>query len=111
MTSTLGATFTDTPARNLVCRGCGASYPLAPQHACFECFGPLEIAYDPDALRQVTRERIAAGPANLWRYAALLPYGSDPATRVTLDPGCTPLVRADALAGAVGLRAPLWVKD
>src|SRR4029450_3144998 len=28
-----------------------------------------------------------------------------------LDPGCTPLVRADALAVEVGMRAALWVKD
>jgi threonine synthase len=32
-------------------------------------------------------------------------------SRVTLDPGCTPLVPAPALAEVVGLRAPLWVKD
>lgn len=100
-----------SPARALVCRGCGADYPLAAQHACPACFGPLEVGYDPDALRRVTREQIAAGPANLWRYAGLLPVGQDPAARVTLDPGLTPLVRADALAAAVGLRAPLWVKD
>jgi threonine synthase len=47
----------------------------------------------------------------MWRYAALLPVGQDPASRVTLDPGWTPLVRSAALAEAVGLRAPLWVKD
>jgi threonine synthase len=111
MTHTLAAALTDTPARALVCRACGASYPLAAQHACFECFGPLEVAYDTDRLRRVTREQISAGPRNLWRYAALLPVGQDPAARVTLDPGLTPLVRADALAEAVGLRAPLWVKD
>ncbi|MBX6722196.1 MAG: threonine synthase [Dactylosporangium sp.] len=111
MTHTLAAALTDTPARALVCRSCGASYPLAAQHACFECFGPLEVAYDADRLRRVTREQISAGPRNLWRYAALLPVGQDRATRVTLDPGLTPLVRADALAEAVGLRAPLWVKD
>jgi threonine synthase len=100
-----------SPARALVCRGCGAEYPLTAQHACWECFGPLEVAYDPAALRAVTREQITAGPANLWRYAALLPVGQDPAGRVTLDPGLTPLVRADVLAAEVGLRAPLWVKD
>ena len=44
-------------------------------------------------------------------YAGLLPAGQDPAERVTLDPGLTPLVSAPALAAAVGLRAPLWVKD
>lgn len=102
---------TSTPARALVCRGCGAEFPLAAQHACWQCFGPLEVGYDPAALRAVTREQIAAGPPNLWRYAGLLPAGQDPATRVTLNPGLTPLVRADALAAELGLRAPLWVKD
>jgi threonine synthase len=100
-----------TPARALVCRACGAEYPLAPQHACWQCFGPLEVGYHLDALKAVTREQIAAGPPNLWRYAGLLPAGQDPATRVTLDPGLTPLIRADALAAELGLRAPLWVKD
>jgi threonine synthase len=112
MTSTLGTpVFGDSPARELVCRGCGARFPLAAQHACYECFGPLEVAYDNDALRRVTRERIAAGPPNIWRYAGLLPVGADPAARVTLNPGFTPLVRADALAAAVGLTAPLYIKD
>jgi threonine synthase len=112
MTSTVDApTQADNAARNLVCRGCGAQYPLVAQHACYECFGPLEVAYDLDTLKHLTRERIAAGPANIWRYAGLLPAGQDPASRVTVDPGLTPLIRAGALAEAVGLRAPLWVKD
>ncbi len=98
-------------ARCLVCRFCGARYSLRPQHACQACFGPLEVGYDTAALGGVTRAEIEAGPANMWRYAALLPVGQDPATRVTLDPGLTPLVAAPALAKAVGLRAPLWVKD
>src|SRR6201991_2266084 len=110
MTSTLSV-FTDSPARHLVCRGCGATFPLAAQHACYECFGPLEVGYDPAALATVTREQIEAGPQNIWRYAPLLPVGVDPATRVTLDPGLTPLIRADALAAEIGLHAPLWVKD
>jgi threonine synthase len=102
---------TASPARALVCRGCGAEYPLAAQHACYECFGPLEVAYDTGALRRVTREQIEAGPRSIWRYAGLLPAGQDPATRVTLDPGLTPLVPAAGLAAELGLRAPLWVKD
>lgn len=102
---------TTSPARALVCRGCGAEYPLAAQHACYQCFGPLEVAYDPEALARVTRAEIEAGPQNLWRYAALLPTGQDPATRVTLNPGMTPLIAAPALAAELGMRAPLWVKD
>ena len=100
-----------SPARGLQCRGCGARFPLAAQHACFECFGPLEIWYDAEALAKVTRAQIEAGPKSIWRYAGLLPAGQDPAQRVTLDPGFTPLIKADALAAEIGLRAPLWVKD
>ncbi len=98
-------------ARFLVCRGCGAQYPLAPQHACYECFGPLEVGYDTAALARVTREAIAAGPKNIWRYAGLLPVGQDPATRVSLDPGMTQLVPAPRLAAELGITGPLYVKD
>lgn len=105
---------TDAPARSaargLSCRNCGATYGLLPLHACAQCFGPLEVAYDPDALAAVTREQIQAGPQTLWRYAALLPVGADPGDRVDLGAGMTPLVRADRLAAELGMRA-LWVKD
>jgi threonine synthase len=111
MTSTLDTLFTGSPARHLVCRGCGATFPLAAQHACYECFGPLEVGYDTEALRQVTRAQIASGPRNIWRYAPLLPVGAEPSARVTLNPGSTPLIRADALAAELGLAAPLWIKD
>jgi threonine synthase len=100
-----------SPASGLVCRNCGASYPLGAQHACFECFGPLEIGYHADRLAQVTRERIEAGPQSIWRYAGLLPAGQTPATRVDSGTGMTPLIRADRLGAELGFTAPLWVKD
>jgi len=98
-------------AAALVCRNCGAHYPLGAQHACFECFGPLEIGYHEDRLARVTRAQIEAGPQSLWRYAGLLPAGVDPATRVDSGTGMTPLIRADRLAEELGFTAPLWVKD
>ena len=101
---------TSSAADSLRCRNCGARFPLGPQHACFECFGPLEIGYDHDALAVLTRSSIEAGPHSIWRYAGLLPVGQDPAGRVTLNPGMTPLVRADRLAAELGMRQ-LWVKD
>src|SRR3954470_5462647 len=109
--STAGGPVPPCPARGLVCRNCGATFGLIAEHACAECFGPLEVDYDPEAMRAVTREQIEAGPQNIWRYAALLPVGQDPADRVTLDPGMTPLVRADRLAEELGITGGLWVKD
>src|SRR5712691_10765985 len=100
----------ETPADRLKCRNCGADYPLAPVHACASCFGPLEVGYDPDRLARVSRRSIESGPASIWRYAGLLPVGQDAASRVTLDPGLTPLIRADRLAAELGMQ-DLWIKD
>ncbi len=94
-------------ARALVCRACGAEQELGPFYACQECFGPLEVGYDFPA---VTREQIAAGPPNIWRYRTLLPVRDDIATIPNTEPGGTRLIKADNLARELGLRS-LWVKD
>lgn len=94
-------------ARSLTCRECGVEYPLDASFACFECFGPLEVAYDPVA---ITRGQIAAGPRSIWRYQALLPVDPGAGERRGLHPGLTPLIRADNLARALGARR-VWVKD
>ena len=111
MTALADRPATLSPASGLICRNCGASYPLGAQHACSECFGPLEIGYDADALARVTRADIEAGPHSIWRYAPLLPVGQDAATRVEFGTGMTPLIRADRLADELGFTAPVWIKD
>ncbi|MGP4110179.1 threonine synthase [Streptomyces sp. 4N509B] len=100
------------PAVALSCRECGERFPLGPDFACAACFGPLEIAYelptgDPEALRA----RIEAGPHSIWRYAPLLPVPATVAERPNLNPGGTPLVRADRLAAELGVTGELYVKD
>ncbi|HZQ76444.1 MAG TPA: threonine synthase [Acidimicrobiia bacterium] len=93
----------------LSCRECGRAYEVAPVHVCEWCFGPLEATYDYDAIRSsLTREKIAAGPTSIWRYADLLP--ADRGSAVDLGAGFTPLVRAERLAGALGL-GELWIKN
>jgi threonine synthase len=94
-------------ASHLACRECGHTGDLGAQHACAECFGPLEVRYDFPAL---SRAAVEAGPPNIWRYASLLPVRPDVAARPNTEPGGTRLIRADRLAAALGLRA-LWVKD
>lgn len=95
------------PAAALSCRECGERYELGPRFACEFCFGPLEVAYE---FGEVTRERIAAGPNNIWRYAPLLPVPARVAELPNMNPGLTPLVRADRLASELGMEA-LHVKD
>jgi len=100
------------PAVALSCRECGARTPLAPDFACTECFGPLEVAYDlPTGDPEALRARIQAGPANIWRYAPLLPVAADVAEHPSLSPGWTKLVKAENLARELGITGSLYVKD
>jgi len=78
-------------------------------HVCEWCFGPLQVTYDHDAMREVvSRQRIAAGPRNLWRYADFLPV--DTHEPPGLGAGFTPLVKADRLGAELGL-GQLYLKD
>jgi threonine synthase len=94
-------------ARELVCRECGFSIPLAAEFACAECFGPLEIGYE---FGRITRSDIESGPPSIWRYRKLLPVPDNVDEHPNTQPGLTRLIRADRLAKALGLRR-VWVKD
>jgi threonine synthase len=93
----------------LRCRICESEYLPAASGVCQRCFGPLEPAYDWDAVaRAATRARIEAGPRSLWRYEALLPVAA-PADGT--GPGWTPLVPAPRLARELGLGEVLLKLD
>jgi len=116
MSITLDASSRSTPpahsgrVRGLQCRECGQLYPAQPLHVCELCFGPLEVAYDYAVVRTlVSREQIERGPRSLWRYRPLLPVADDQPV-VDSQAGFTPLVRAENLGRALGLRN-LWVKN
>ncbi len=94
-------------AVGLVCRECGATRDLGPFYACEECFGPLEIGYD---FQAVTRAQIEAGPKNIWRYQPLLPVPTDITSSPNMEPGFTRLLQAGNLARELGMRS-LHVKD
>ena len=72
-------------------------------------FRPLEVAYDSaTADAAELKRKIQAGPAGIWRYADFLPFADRP--RDPLEPGLTPLIRADRLAERLGI-GELWVKN
>ncbi len=95
---------------NLKCKECGAEYELGASYFCERCFGPLEVTYDHSRLDAVeAKRRIQAGSQGIWRYADFLPFAGRPGD--PLEPGLTPLLRADRLAERLGVEAEIWVKN
>jgi len=95
--------------KGLKCRECGREYPVDPIYVCEFCFGPLEVAYDYDGIKEVlTKEKIQSRPQNLWRYKELLPIDGEPT--IGLHSGYTPLVKADRLSKLLGMK-DLYIKD
>jgi threonine synthase len=95
---------------SLKCKECGATYELGALYACENCFGPLEVSYDNSSLQpEEAKRRIQAGSQGIWRYADFLPFVGRPGD--PLEPGLTPLVRADRLSERLGVEAEIWVKN
>jgi threonine synthase len=93
----------------LKCRECGRRFGNQPLSICDECFSPLEVTYDFDALRRtVSRDSISRGPQSMWRYSALLPvpvgYCPD------LSSGFTPLLPARRFGRHLGA-TNLFIKN
>src|SRR6201996_8578011 len=95
---------------SLKCKECGSEYELGASYFCEKCFGPLEVAYDFSGLDpQEAKRRIQAGSRGIWRYADFLPFAGRPGD--PLEPGLTPLIRADPLAEQLGVDAEIWIKN
>ncbi len=96
---------------HLECSRCGECFePAQWVGLCPHCEGPLLARYDLTAAgRSLRREVLAGRPANLWRYAELLPV-RDPGPRLTLGEGWTPLLPAERLGAALGL-PHLFIKE
>ena len=96
---------------HLECTRCGVTYDadrlwrLSP---C--CDKPLYARYDLERIgRSFRPDSLRGREPSLWRYAEVLPV-RDPAYRVTLGEGLTPLLSAPRLARELGVKR-LWLKD
>ncbi len=95
--------------KGLRCRVCAREFAKSTAYVCEFCFGPLEVVYDYDAIKKkISRESIAKGPKSLWRYRDLLPIDGEP--QAGFYTGFTPLIKANNLAKALGMKE-VWVKD
>ncbi len=95
--------------KGLRCKECSKGYEKLPIHVCEYCFGPLEVDYDYEGIQKViSRKSIQDGPPSMWRYRPLLPIDGDP--QVGHHTGYTPLVKADNLAKALGVKE-IYVKN
>jgi len=103
------ATATGPFFKGLKCRECGKAYPADVLYVCEECFGPMEVDYDYDAIKEaLTLEAIESRGPNMWRYKELLPVQDE--VTVGQEVGFTPMIKADQLAKALGVRE-VWVKN
>src|SRR5690606_29928869 len=96
---------------HLECGWCQKTYSADRlMNLCPDCGKPLLARYDIDRARLAFhRAALADRPANLWRYAEMLPV-RNPDFRVSLGEGYTPLMRLKRIGAALGL-SQLYAKD
>jgi threonine synthase len=96
---------------HLECGKCGERLdPDRLWNLCPKCDKPLLARYDLETARGAIAQNAGASrAANLWRFPELLPV-KEPANRITLGEGFTPLVHAPRLGDELGFDG-LYLKD
>ncbi|MCK8502796.1 MULTISPECIES: threonine synthase [Myxococcus] len=95
----------------LDCTKCDRTYaPGAVLNLCTSCGAPLFARYDLErAAKTLRREALATRERSMWRYHEVMPV-ADPAQRLSLGEGWTPLLATPRLATRLGMKQ-VWVKD
>jgi len=100
------------PVASWRCERCGAGHPVdAPRYVC-GCGGRLDLDLGDELRHRPPEDVVDATARGPWRYAALLPPAGAAARTVAaaFPSGGTPLLRADRLAGDLGV-GTLWIKN
>ena len=94
---------------SLKCKECGEIYPKEPKYVCEMCFGPLEVVYNYDKIKDnLSKDLILSRGKNIWRYSELLPIDNPPTLGKQV--GFTPLIKANNLAKELGVKE-LYIKN
>jgi len=88
---------------------CGRFIPRRRSTSANSTSAPWRRAYDYELIKKrISRKAIESRAHSMWRYRELLPIDGEPT--VGLQVGFTPLVKADRLARALGIRE-LYIKN
>ncbi len=94
----------------LRCRECGKKFANTPLSYCEECFSPLEVSYDYEALRNIAhRGALQHRAFNMWRYSEFLPLPEGFTPTVAI--GGTPLVKSRKLGARWGAKNIYFKND
>ncbi|MCL1811558.1 MAG: threonine synthase [Methanomassiliicoccaceae archaeon] len=91
----------------VVCWDCGSNVEDPYVNTCPKCGGLLSVKMDLEPVKEMRPQDLRKEPIGVWRYAPFMP--ADPAQRVSIQEGGTPLYKTDRLAADVGI-ARLHVK-
>ncbi|MCL1979135.1 MAG: threonine synthase [Methanomassiliicoccaceae archaeon] len=85
----------------IVCWDCGADVNDPYVNTCPKCGGLLSVKIDLEPIKEMKPKDLRKEPLGVWRYAPFLPV--DPANKVSIQEGGTPLYKTCRLAEEVGL--------
>jgi threonine synthase len=95
--------------KELLCLRCGHAHaPESKAYVCEQCGGKIEVKYDYDSIA-LSRTKLENRRPGVWKYTELLPV-QNPKRAVTLGEGGTPLIKAEKLGRALGMKH-LYLKD
>jgi threonine synthase len=96
---------------HLECSLTGERYEADRLHGLSKAGRPLLVRYDLDGVRRaLPRDALSERPQTLWRYRELLPVRR-PENVLSLGEVVTPLVSLPRIAGRIGKRGEILVKD
>ncbi len=89
-------------AHKVICWDCGAEVDDPFVNTCPKCGGLLTVKMDLEKVKEMKPEDLRKAPIGVWRYAPFMPV--DPAHKVSIQEGGTPLYSTQALGEAIGCK-------
>ena len=88
-------------AHKVICWDCGAEVDDPFVNICPKCGGLLTVKMDLEKVKEMKPEDLRKAPIGVWRYAPFMPV--DPAHKVSIQEGGTPLYPTKALGAELGV--------